>query len=113
MLPLQGFCNAGVYAVTSRRACGELWREVRGGRVKGGDGDGGGGGGGGAVGLEEWREREREGTGKLQRLKEGLGSGNGNGNGNGKGETRLERFTTRRASERLESDDSSVASLRG
>ena len=33
--------------------------------------------------------------------------------GSRKGDTRLERFTSRRTSQRLTSDDSSVASLRG
>lgn len=79
VLPLQGFCNALVYAVTSRSACRDLWRSVA----------GTGGGGGGAVG--------------------GKGP-----SGGGKGaDTRLERFAGRRTSRRLESDESSVASLRG
>lgn len=43
--------------------------------------------------------------GKVERGKGGLGSRKEQG--------RLQRFTTRRASQRLESDDCSVASLRG
>lgn len=101
VLPLQGFWNAVVYVVTSRRACGDLWRGVvRGGRAGGGnDGSGSGSGNGigiGAVGMGE---------GRLDRFAGGLGSK--------KGDTRLERFTSRRTSQRLESDDSSVLSLRG
>ncbi|KAF6235973.1 hypothetical protein HO173_005601 [Letharia columbiana] len=78
VLPLQGFCNALVYAVTSRSACRDLWRSVA----------GTGGGGGGAVGGK-------------------AASGGGKA-----GDTRLVRFTGRRTSRRLESDESSVASLR-
>ena len=83
MLPLQGFWNALVYVVTSRTACGNLWREM-----VGRGGSAGGDEGGGGMGLGELR-------------------------GGKKGEGKLDRFTSRRASRRLESDDSSVVSLRG
>ena len=87
----------------------------------------GGGGGlelgvvnGGVVGLGDLggAKAGAGATTKLERLAGGLGSlnGNGNGNGNGKkkgGDARRQRFTSRRTSQRLESDDCSVASLRG
>ena len=93
--------------MTSRTACGNLWRDVVGGQRRGsaGAGAGAGGGeantnsnaGGGMMGLGDMN--------KLERFKGGLGSK--------KGEGRLERFASRKASRRLGSDDSSVASLRG
>lgn len=89
--------------MTSRTACGNLWRDVVGGQRRGSAGAGVGeantnsNAGGGMMGLGD--------TNKLERLKGGLGSK--------KGEGRLERFTSRKASRRLGSDDSSVASLRG
>lgn len=92
MLPLQGFWNAVVYVVTSRGACGVLWRGMLG---RGGSGVGNGNGE--VVGLGDGKGGERF-TG-------GLGSK--------KGDTRLERFTSRRTSHRLESDASSITSLRG
>lgn len=105
MLPLQGFCNAVVYAVTSRTACGNLWRDVVGRPRRGSAGAGAGAGeanansttGGSMMGLGDLN--------KLERFKGGLGSKRGEG--------RLERFASRKASRRLGSDESSVASLRG
>ena len=65
-----------------------------------------GGGAGGAVGMGELGAVVRGGdAGKVERLKGGLGGV--------KGEGRLERWTSRRTSERLESDESSVTGLRG
>ncbi|CAD6563967.1 MAG: hypothetical protein ASARMPRED_002596 [Alectoria sarmentosa] len=108
VLPLQGFCNALVYVVTSQTACANLWRSVTGAQSdlllllprKGG---GGAVGNSGAVVV---------GLGDLV----GTAKGDARGDrftGGRKGETRLERFTSRRTSQRLVSDDSSVASLRG
>lgn len=47
-----------------------------------------------------------------QKVKVGVGSLKGKGKGKG-GDARLDRFTSRRTSQRLESDDCSVASVRG
>lgn len=104
VMPLQGFWNALVYIVTSQSACRELWRSVTG--ARGGwsdrDRDGGGDGGGGVGGLGD--SGIVRGDMKLDRFAGGLGSK--------KRDTRLERFTSRRMSERLESDESSISSLR-
>lgn len=96
MLPLQGFWNALVYIVTSQTACADLWREVTGAQelpTKGKRGRRRGDNkrdvvNGGVVGLKDLRGAKG-------------------------GDTRRERFTSRRTSQRLESDDCSVASLRG
>lgn len=96
VLPLQGFWNALVYIVTSQTACVDLWREVTGaqelptkrGRRAKSDGLDLNVVNGGVVGLRDLRSAKG-------------------------GDTRMERFTSRRTSQRLESDDCSVASLRG
>lgn len=107
MLPLQGFCNAVVYAVTSRTACGNLWRDVVG-RPRRGSAGAGAGAGAGEANANSNTGGSMMGLGdlnKLERFKGGLGSKRGEG--------RLERFASRKASRRLGSDESSVASLRG
>lgn len=99
VLPLQGFWNALVYVVTSQTACGNLWRSV--------------------TGAQDWLPRKggAVGNGGVVGLVElGTVKGDAKGDrftGSRKGDTRLERFTSRRTSQRLVSDDSSVASLRG
>lgn len=102
VLPLQGFWNALVYVVTSQTACRDLWRSVTGAQVlprkSSVDVNGG------VVGLRDLGSAK--GDTKLERFAGGLGSKKG-------GDVRLERFTSRRTSQRLESDDSSVTSLRG
>lgn len=108
VLPLQGFWNALVYVVTSQTACRNLWRSATGAQEllprKGGGLDGVGNGG--VVGLGDLGRGERERESKVERFKGGLGSLK-------KGDARLERFTSRRTSQRLESDVSSVTGLRG
>ncbi|KAL9072509.1 MAG: hypothetical protein Q9161_003521 [Pseudevernia consocians] len=102
VLPLQGFWNALVYVVTSQTACRDLWRSVTGAQVlprKSSVHVNGG-----VVGLRDLGSPK--GDTKLERFAGGLG-------GKKAGDVRLERFTSRRTSQRLESDDSSVTSLRG
>ena len=124
MLPLQGFWNAVVYVVTSQTACAGLWRgaqelpDAKSGRGGGGgkSSDGGGGGGleldnvNGGIGGPKGRDTCAGATTKFEKLAGGLGSLNGNGKGMKKsGGARMDR----RTSQRLESDDCSVASFRG
>lgn len=105
VLPLQGFWNALVYMITSQTACRNLWRSATGAqelprksdaalvsdRVVGLGGDPGAG----VKGPET----------KSERFAGGLACR--------KGDTKLERFTSRMASQRLEGDDSSITILRG
>ncbi|KAL6719300.1 hypothetical protein ACLMJK_003539 [Lecanora helva] len=93
VLPLQGFLNAIVYIITSQTACRNLWRSVSGAQelprkhsV--------------VTGVNAGSEG-RKGESKLERM------------GMGGADTKLERFTTRRTSERLEGDSSSTTGLRG
>lgn len=91
VLPLQGFFNAIVYIITSQTACRNLWRS--------------------RTGAQELPRKNStvagmhavmptKGDMKLERI------------GMGKAETKLDRFTSRRTSERLESDATSVTNLR-
>lgn len=104
VLPLQGFWNALVYVVTSQTACRNLWRSVTGAqelpRKCSLDG---------VVGLGRLgpgKAGKGDGETKVERFRGGLGSLK-------KGDARLERFTSRRTSQRLESDVSSMTGLRG
>lgn len=84
VLPLQGFFNAVVYIITSQTACRNLWRSMTGGQELPRKNST-------VVGLD--------GTplGKM---------------GGAKPDSKLERFTSRRTSQRLESDVTSISSLR-
>lgn len=84
VLPLQGFLNAVVYIITSQTACRNLWRSM--------------------TGAQELPRKNStvvvaDGTplGKLGVIKP---------------DSKLERFTSRRTSQRLESDVTSLSSLR-
>lgn len=94
VLPLQGFFNAIVYCVTSQTACRNLWRSM--------------------VGKPEipMRNISTMGvTGKGWNSRMGsLGKGGGE-MGSGGLEGKLDRFTSRKSSQRLDSDDNSVANL--
>ena len=83
VLPLQGFFNALVYIITSQTACRNLWRGM-------------------------W------GKGELPIRNPSMSGGAGPPEyGMGKGDSlKMERFTARRTSQRLESDVTSISSLR-
>jgi hypothetical protein len=82
VLPLQGFLNAVVYVITSQTACRNLWRSITGGQ-------------------------------ELPRKSSSItGAGSDVPLGMGKTDTKLERFAARRSSQRLESDVTSISSLR-
>ena len=91
VLPLQGFFNAVVYIVTSQTACRNLWRSV--------------------TGAQELPRKNSTTAGT-----DGLpskGDTTWERMGMGKADTKLERFTTRRSSQRLEGDAASTTSLKG
>lgn len=92
VLPLQGFLNAIVYAITSQTACRNLWRSMTGAQQLPRKSN--------TVAVMD-NKLPRKGESKLERM------------GMGVADTKLERFTTRRTSERLESDATSTTSLRG
>ena len=82
VLPLQGFLNAVVYVITSQTACRNLWRSITGGQ-------------------------------ELPRKSSSItGTGSDVPLGMGKTDTKLERFAAHRSSQRLESDVTSISSLR-
>ena len=85
VLPLQGFFNACVYIITSRTACRNLWR--------------------GILGKGDLPIRNPSVTMSGARMgppEYGIG----------KGDMKMERFAARRTSQRLESDVTSISSLR-
>lgn len=90
VLPLQGFFNAVVYIITSQTASRNLWRSMT-----------------GAQQLPRKNSAvagsmaSRKGDRKMERI------------GMGRADTKLERFTSRRTSDRSASDVNSVTSLRG
>ena len=92
VLPLQGFFNAIVYMITSQTACRNLWRSMTGAHELPRKSSA-------VVGTTE--NIPSKGETKFERM------------GMGKADTKLERFTSRRTSERLENDDTSSTSLRG
>ncbi len=89
VLPLQGFFNAVIYIITSQTASRNLWRSMT-----------------GAQQLPRKNSTvagsmvSRKGDSKLERM------------GMGKADTKLDRFTSRRTSDRSASDINSVTSLR-
>ena len=82
VLPLQGFFNAIVYIITSQTACRNLWRSI--------------------TGAQELPRKSNSITGTRKDVPLGMG----------KADTKLERFAARRTSQRLESDITSISSLR-
>ena len=82
VLPLQGFLNAIVYIITSQTACRNLWRSI--------------------TGAQELPRKSSSVTGTRLDLPLGMG----------KTDTKLDRFAARRTSQRLDSDVTSVSSLR-
>ena len=108
----QGFWNALVYIITSQTACRHLWRAITGMQQRGKNGvvspvgrtNGAGSDEVVVIGMGNVRNT----TGPAPGKKAGaLGSMKSKGH-----DSRRERFASRRTSERLESDESSVASLR-
>lgn len=90
VLPLQGFFNAIIYIISSQTACRNLWRSM--------------------TGAHELPRKNSVVSGSLESRK---GDATLERMGMGKADTKLELFTSRRTSERLESDATSVTSLRG
>jgi len=84
VLPLQGFLNAVVYIITSQTACRNLWRSV--------------------TGAQELPRKNCTVVGVDDMPLGKLAVG--------KADTKLERFTSRRTSQRFESDVTSISSLR-
>ncbi|KAK3174345.1 hypothetical protein OEA41_001589 [Lepraria neglecta] len=82
VLPLQGFLNAIVYIITSQTACRNLWRSI--------------------TGAQELPRKSSSVMGTGLDLPLGMA----------KTDTKLERFAARRTSQRLDSDVTSVSSLR-
>lgn len=93
VLPLQGFFNAIVYIVTSQTACHNLWRSMTGAQQLPRKNSTG-------TGMDGVLPSRKAGT-KLERM------------GMGRADSKLELFTSRRTSERLGAEDTSVTSLRG
>jgi hypothetical protein len=89
VLPLQGFFNAVIYIVTSQTASRNLWRSM--------------------TGAQELPRKNSTVTGSSvsrkvdSKLRMGLS----------KADTKMERFTSRRTSDRSDRDASSITSLRG
>lgn len=92
ILPLQGFFNALVYAISSQTACRNIWRSMTGG--------------------QELPRKNSAMPGVNDSVVSG-GNARLDRSSRGIADTKLERFTSRRTGERLDSDSTSLTYLRG